>query len=109
VTQHERPASPVRIDVLGPLRLVVDGAEVEVPGPRRRAVLAMLAMAAGHTVSVDALLDAVWPDEPPDSGRLALHSHISRLRGHLGDAAAVLVREGTGYRLDAQSSSARTR
>ena len=60
----------------------------------------MLAMAAGRTVSVDALLDAVWPDEPPDSGRRALHSHISRLRGHLGPAAGVLVRDGTGYGLD---------
>jgi predicted ATPase/DNA-binding SARP family transcriptional activator len=100
VTQHERPAPTVRVDVLGPLRLTVDGAEVDVPGPRRRAVLAMLAMAAGHTVSVDALLDAVWPEEPPDSGRRALHSHISRLRGHLGAAAGSLVRDGTAYRLD---------
>ncbi|MDQ4092137.1 MAG: hypothetical protein M3143_01575 [Actinomycetota bacterium] len=35
----------VRVDVLGPLRLVVDGEAVEVRGPKRRAVLALLAVA----------------------------------------------------------------
>jgi predicted ATPase/DNA-binding SARP family transcriptional activator len=90
----------VRIELLGPLRLVVGGTPVEVPGPRRRAVLALLAMAGGRVVSTDQLLDALWPGEPPDSGRRTLHSHVSRLRGHLGPAAGRLVRDGTGYRLD---------
>jgi predicted ATPase/DNA-binding SARP family transcriptional activator len=90
----------VRIDLLGPLRLTVDDEPVDVPGPRRRAVLALLAMSAGRVVTTDELLDAVWPGEPPDSGRRALHSHISRLRGHLGPAGTRLVRDGSGYRLD---------
>ncbi len=90
----------LRIDLLGPLRLTVDGDPVHVPGPRRRAVLALLAMASGRVVTTDELLDAVWPGEPPDSGRRALHSHISRLRGHLGPAGTRLVRDGSGYRLD---------
>jgi predicted ATPase/DNA-binding SARP family transcriptional activator len=90
----------VRIELLGPLRLVVGGTPVEVPGPRRRAVLALLAMAGGRVVGTDQLLDALWPAEPPDSGRRTLHSHISRLRGHLGPGAGRLVRDGSGYRLD---------
>ena len=85
--------------MLGPLVLAVDGAEVEVPGPRRRAVLALLALASGRAVTTDGLLDAVWPDEVPASGRRALHSHVSRLRAHLGPAADRLVRDGDGYRL----------
>jgi predicted ATPase/DNA-binding SARP family transcriptional activator len=101
VTRDE-PAEGVRIGVLGPLRLEVDGAEVDVPGPRRRAVLALLVLAGGRTVSVDALLDAVWPDAAPDSGRRALHSHVSRLRGHLGRHGEVLAREGSGYRMRAE-------
>lgn len=36
-----RPA--LRVDLLGPLRLVVDGQPVDVPGPKRRALLALLA------------------------------------------------------------------
>src|SRR5687767_1483472 len=90
----------VRVEVLGPLRLLIDGSPVEVPGPRRRAVLALLALAAGRPVSVDELLEAVWPDEVPSSGRRALHSHVSRLRAHLGAHADRLVRVGGAYRLE---------
>ena len=93
-------ASTLRVEVLGPLRLVVDGAPVEVPGPKRRAVLALLALAEGRTVTVDHLVDALWPAELPESGRQALHTHVSRLRAHLGPAAARLQTRHDGYRLD---------
>ena len=83
----------------GPLRLVVDGAPVEVRGPKRRAVLALLALAGGRAVTADQLVDALWPSAPPESGRAALHSHVSRLRGHLGPGAARLVTVDGGYRL----------
>ncbi|SDN05705.1 Predicted ATPase [Geodermatophilus siccatus] len=92
-------AAGVRVEVLGPLRLVVDGRVVDVRGPKRRAVLALLALAEGRTVPVDTLVDALWPSEVPESGRQALHSHVSRLRGHLGSAAARLETEPDGYRL----------
>jgi predicted ATPase/DNA-binding SARP family transcriptional activator len=89
----------VSVDVLGPLRLTVRGAEVEVPGPKRRAVLALLALAEGRVVTLDRLLDALWPADPPETGRAALHSHVSRLRGHLGPAATRLETLDGGYRL----------
>ncbi|MEV4163431.1 BTAD domain-containing putative transcriptional regulator [Nonomuraea dietziae] len=90
---------PVRVEVLGPLRLLVDGAPVEVSGPKRRAVLALLALAEGRVVTVDRLVDALWPSEVPESGRQALHNHVSRLRGHLGPAAARLETRHDGYLL----------
>jgi predicted ATPase/DNA-binding SARP family transcriptional activator len=89
----------VRVDVLGPLRIVVEGVTVEVRGPKRRAVLALLALAEGRAVTIDHLVDALWPAEIPESGRQALHSHVSRLRGHLGPAAARLETLAGGYRL----------
>jgi predicted ATPase/DNA-binding SARP family transcriptional activator len=98
VTAEAHPVE-VRVRVLGPLALAVGGEHVDVPGPRRRAVLALLAMAGGRAVSVDELLGAVWPDTVPDSGRRALHSHVSRLRAHLGAAGGRLQRDGAGYRL----------
>jgi len=70
-----------------------------VRGPKRRAVLALLALAQGRAVSVDQLVDALWPSEVPESGRQALHSHVSRLRGHLGAAAPRLETLEAGYRL----------
>ena len=93
-------AAVLRVEGLGPLRVVVGGAPVEVPGPKRRAVLALLALAEGRTVSVDRLVDALWPGEMPDSGRQALHTHVSRLRTHLGQAASRLQTRHDGYRLD---------
>jgi DNA-binding SARP family transcriptional activator len=90
----------LRLGILGPLSLVVDGEEVQVPGPKRRAVLAMLAITPGRLVPGERLLDAVWPDEVPASGRRALHSHMSRIRGHLGPAAGRLTRDGEAYGLD---------
>jgi predicted ATPase/DNA-binding SARP family transcriptional activator len=93
-------AVTVIVEVLGPLRLVVDGATVDVPGPKRRAVLALLALAEGRVVTVDHLLNALSPSEVPESGRQALHTHVSRLRAHLGTAAARLQTRHDGYRLD---------
>lgn len=89
----------VRVDVLGPLRLAIDDKPIDVPGPKRRAVLAVLALASGRVVTADHLVDALWPTSPPDSGRAALHSHVSRLRGHLGPSAGRLVSVDGGYRL----------
>ena len=91
--------STVRVDVLGPLRLTIDDKPIDVPGPKRRAVLAMLALASGRVVTADHLVDALWPTSPPESGRAALHSHVSRLRGHLGSSAGRLVSVDGGYRL----------
>ena len=88
----------VRIDLLGPLHLVVEGTPVEVP----RAAPAGGARPARHGRGPGGEhrpAGALWPAEPPDSGRRTLHSH-SRLRGHLGPAAGRLVRDGNGYRLD---------
>ena len=90
----------MRVELLGPLRLVVGGEPVEVRGPKRRAMLALLAFAEGRTVTVDLLVDALWPGDAPESGRQALHTHVSRLRAQLGPAATRLQTRPDGYRLD---------
>src|SRR6476619_5361572 len=103
------PGTRMRVEVLGPLRVVGDGAPVEVPGPKRRAVLALLALAEGRTVSADRLVDALWPAEPPHAARQALHTHVSRLRAGLGPAAARLQTRQDGYRLDLDLDLAQAR
>jgi predicted ATPase/DNA-binding SARP family transcriptional activator len=100
--------SELQVDVLGPLRVTVDGATVGIPGPKRRAVLVMLALAEGRTVAVDSLVDALWPDAE-DVGRQALHTHVSRLRAHLGPAGTRLQTRPDGYRLVADLDVARAR
>jgi predicted ATPase/DNA-binding SARP family transcriptional activator len=67
--------------VLGPTRVTgADGAEVALGGPRRRAVLALLALEAGHVVTVERLVDGVYGDEAPASALNAVQSQVSRLR-----------------------------
>ena len=92
-----------RVDVLGPLQLTVDDEAVQVRGSKRRAVLALLALAEGRVVTVDSLLDALWPTDIPDSGRQALQSQVFRLRAQLASASANLQTRPDGYRLELPS------
>ena len=79
---HVSPA--VEVGLLGALRLRVDGAEVAVPGERRRALLALLTVAGRHGMGIGRLVDALWGDDLPREPIAALHNLVSRLRRHLG-------------------------
>ena len=97
VTREQGPS--LRVDVLGPLRLTVDGRAVDVPGQRRRALLARLVIARGEVVLSDDLVDDVWPGDAPEGGRRPLRTHVWRLRAHLGGYADRLEAMPAGYRL----------
>ena len=72
--------------LLGPLSVVAHGRELAVGGARERAVLAMLLLERGRTVSIDRLVDALWPDAPPKSARGQVHICISAVRRRLKQA-----------------------
>ncbi|MET9230749.1 BTAD domain-containing putative transcriptional regulator [Lentzea sp. NPDC003310] len=92
----------MRVDVLGPLRVVAaDGTPVEVRGRRLRWLLIRLAVEPGSVVAPDRLIADLWPDEPPVDGAAALQSLVSRLRRVLG--AAAISSHATGYRLEAST------
>ncbi|MFB8243720.1 BTAD domain-containing putative transcriptional regulator [Streptomyces sp. NPDC055952] len=91
---------PVRYRILGTTQaLCTDGSAVPVGGARLRALLTVLALRAGRTVSVGLLVDEVWGAEPPADAPAALQALVGRLRRALG-ADAVASAEG-GYRLTA--------
>src|SRR6266545_240279 len=75
-----------------------DGRPVQIGGARLRTLLLRLALDAGHTVTADALVDAVWPDAPPAGAGNALQALVSRLRRALPEPAALAAVPG-GYRL----------
>ncbi|MCD0452634.1 AAA family ATPase [Actinocorallia sp. API 0066] len=77
----------VQVRLLGPVDVVVDGVELPLPGLRRKAVLARLALRPGEVVGVDRLIDAVWDGDPPATAVNALQSHVSYLRRLLGPDA----------------------
>jgi DNA-binding SARP family transcriptional activator len=85
--------------VLGPLEVRRDGVRVQVRGARLRTLLAALLVDPGRVASADALIEALWPDDPPADARHALEMGVSRLRGLLGGRSCVAARP-PGYALD---------
>ncbi|MEW9532369.1 BTAD domain-containing putative transcriptional regulator [Microbispora sp. NPDC049125] len=81
----------MEIGVLGPLTARVGGVSVVPSAGKPRQILAALALSPGEAVTVPALMDEIWGDEPPRSASSTLQTYIAQLRRHL-DAA--LEREG---------------
>ncbi|MEU8437636.1 BTAD domain-containing putative transcriptional regulator [Streptomyces sp. NPDC029216] len=71
-----------------------DGSEVPLGGPARRALLTLLLLSPGETVSAERLAEEIAPDGAMSAH--ALQSQVSRLRAVLG--AALIERSGAGYR-----------
>src|SRR5262245_18997040 len=89
------------IRLLGPVDVVDDADNVRgSTSPIRRSLLAILAVHAGRVLSADWLLEHVWNDDVPDSGRRALRFHVSQLRRELAGLDLVETCPG-GYRLRA--------
>jgi DNA-binding SARP family transcriptional activator/tetratricopeptide (TPR) repeat protein len=74
----------VEFRLLGPLE-VLDGDRVlPIGGKKRRAVLALLLLAANRVVPTARLIDEVWGESPPRAAPSSLQNHVSRLRAVLG-------------------------
>jgi len=76
----------------------VGGEAVALGRGKQRAVLARLLLDAGRAVPTDALLDALWGDEPPDSATKMLHVYVSQLRKAL--PPGVLQTRPPGYAIE---------
>ncbi|WP_173159965.1 AfsR/SARP family transcriptional regulator [Phytohabitans suffuscus] len=82
---------------------------VDVGPSKQRAVLAVLALHAGHAVTAEELQEAVWGPQPPLSGRHLVHTYIARLRQAFEPAVPrrrrlnVIAPAPSGYRLAVDS------
>ena len=88
----------MQVRLLGPVDVAAGDVARPVPGLRRKAVLAALALHAGDVVSTDRLIDIVW-GEGGSASLNTLQRHVSYLRGVLGHKASILS-QPPGYRLD---------
>ncbi|MGH3359223.1 MAG: BTAD domain-containing putative transcriptional regulator [Nocardioidaceae bacterium] len=88
----------LEVRLIGTVALLRDGQPLPVPGRRVRALLALLALSAGRTVSIEALAVGVWGDEPPERVRGSLQTYVGRLRRLVG--AGVVSTQSSGYRLE---------
>jgi predicted ATPase/DNA-binding SARP family transcriptional activator len=89
--------------LLGPLMVHREGVELQLGGPKQRALLAILLLEANHAVSADRLIDALWGDHPPDTAKNTLQVYISQLRKLLPEGALETV--PFGYRFAVTSEA----
>ena len=99
------------IRVLGPLEVSVGGESIVPTASKPSQLLAMLALNAGHVVTVSALTEEIWDCQPPRSGVPTLHTYILKLRRKLDQALAgqggrnskdILITRRGGYLLDVE-------
>ncbi|KQX64426.1 BTAD domain-containing putative transcriptional regulator [Angustibacter sp. Root456] len=89
----------------GGLEVVGPAGHLDLGTRKQRALLAVLLLEEGRTVSVDRLVDDVWGGAPPQRAEASLHAYVSTLRRALEpdraprQQAQVLVRRGAGYAL----------
>jgi DNA-binding SARP family transcriptional activator len=83
--------------ILGPLEAVAAGRVVPLRGARQRAVLALLLLHSGETISVDRMVDEIWGDSPPPTAGKIAKNAISQLRTAIGHGDDVIRTEAGGY------------
>jgi DNA-binding SARP family transcriptional activator/tetratricopeptide (TPR) repeat protein len=94
----------VEFRVLGPVEIRVAGQRLPAGHARQRAVLAVLLLELNRVVPAEQLIDRVWGEDPPPSGRNTLYVYVAKLRAIIaagGEPGAALVRRPGGYSLEA--------
>ena len=89
------------VRVLGSVEASVDGRLLALGGGKPRALLAMLALNAGSSVSAARLTDGLWGEQPPATASKLVQVYVSQLRKALaasGDGAEIVTRRH-GYEL----------
>ncbi len=93
----------MQVGVLGPLEVSVGDLALDAGPPKQQCVLAVLALEANRVVGVNALLDRLWEEDPPEQARNVVQTYVARWRrtfSRAGLDGARLLRFGSGgYRL----------
>ncbi|XVV01971.1 BTAD domain-containing putative transcriptional regulator [Actinosynnema sp. CA-248983] len=102
---------PLRFEVLGLLRVVRGGREVDLGAAKQRAVLAVLLLGRNTPVSRDHIIEAVWGDAAPTSAVNLVQTYVAGLRRALEPSRArrapaeTLTSVGDGYLLRVDPSA----
>jgi DNA-binding SARP family transcriptional activator len=84
--------------LLGPFEVRRDGVALDLGGPRRAALLALLALSPGRPVGVDRLVNDIWGEDPPRTAAHRLQVLASEARKLLPTGA--IVHRPAGYVLE---------
>jgi len=90
----------MEIRLLGPIEVEHGETPLHLGGPKQRAVLALLALNANATVSVDRLIEGLWGERQPATAAKMVQLYVSQLRKLLvqGDGSQIVTR-GRAYEL----------
>jgi len=93
--------------ILGSLEAVADSATADLGPPKQRALLAILLLHVGEIVSVDRLIESLWPERPPRTAAHSIQIYVSELRKALAPLASgeLIVTRQPGYQLQASSEA----
>lgn len=72
---------------------------LELSGKRQRAVVELLLVEANRPVSVERIIDEVWPEAPPRTARNSVQRFVADIRKSLGDDRDRLQTSDAGYML----------
>lgn len=89
----------MRLTLLGPVEATHAGHRIPLGAAKQRCLLAMLALRPNTTVSVDALIDGLWGEDPPATAPKMVQIYVSQLRRLLEETDAEIVTRGRGYEL----------
>src|SRR3954452_15254650 len=78
------PTAVLTFELLGPVRVLIDGRPAEVGGAGPLSVLACLLLNANRVVPTDEIVEAMWGDEEPPSARRMVRMYAGRIRRELG-------------------------
>jgi DNA-binding SARP family transcriptional activator len=85
--------------LLGPIEVRLDHRSISIGARKQRAVLAMLGLEVGRTVSADRLIEGLWGERAPPSAPKLIQLYVSQLRKLLDGNGAQIVTRDRGYEL----------
>ncbi|HEX2433209.1 MAG TPA: BTAD domain-containing putative transcriptional regulator [Gaiellaceae bacterium] len=88
----------LEVRVLGPLEASRGRRTIPIGGHKPRALFASLALEPRHVVSVDRLVENLWPTRQPETAAHAVQVYVSQLRKALG--TGTIATRAPGYVLD---------
>jgi DNA-binding SARP family transcriptional activator/tetratricopeptide (TPR) repeat protein len=98
-------AAKLEVQLFGEVRASRGDKAVQLGPPQQRAVFALLALSHGRLVSRDALVSALWGEDPPRHAANVIQTYVMQLRRSLEPdrvsraPSEVLARSGDGYLL----------
>ena len=94
-----RYRAPMEFRILGPISAVDATGPRPLGGSQQRRLLAVMLSEPTRVLSIEQILDVLWPDgTPPSNAHRTAISYVSRLRASLGDGW--ITSAGSGYTLD---------